>query len=227
MGRNMPTEAKATIKSHCNRCGGPTNHWVLHKETTTWDEDMGYGNQIWGSDAYSLVMCAGCDSVHLRHESTFSEHDSSDVFYYPPAVSRRTPDWMRDIGWAFGTDERQIVGGILKEVYTALQNDLPRLAIMGIRAALERTMIDKIGDRGTIGANVKAFIEAGHVPLSAQDLFRNTMIEAGHAAMHRGYVPSKEQMSVLLDLTEWLIVSIYVHPDQAAKVAAGIPKRIT
>jgi hypothetical protein len=115
---------------------------------------------------------------------------------------------------------------VLGEVYVALQNGSRRLAAMGIRAALELVMIDKIGgDKGSIGSNVSAFIAAGFVPPHFESLFRDTMMEAGNAAMHRNYQPSKEHLDVLMDLTEWLVVSIYEHPVRAAKVTAAIPPR--
>src|SRR5690606_7633566 len=105
------------------------------------------------------------------------------------------------------------------------QNDSRRLAVMGIRAALEVVMIDKVDDQGTIGKNVAAFLKAGYVPPVSHDLFRSTLIEAGHAAMHRSYQPTQEHLEVLLDLTESLIATIYVHPNSAAKVQAKLPKR--
>jgi hypothetical protein len=37
---------------------------------------------------------------------------------------------------------------LLEEIYIATQNNLPRLAIMGIRALLEHIMIDKVTDQG-------------------------------------------------------------------------------
>lgn len=96
---------------------------------------------------------------------------------------------------------------------------------MGIRAALEIVMIDKVADHETIGKNVSKFLEAGFVPKASHQLFEDTMIEAGHAAMHRSYEPTKEHLEVLMDLTEWLIASIYVHPSAAAKVKEKIPQR--
>lgn len=43
--------------------------------------------------------------------------------------------------------------------------------------------------------------------------------------MHRSYEPTKEHLEVLMDLTEWLIASIYVHPSAAANVKEKIPQR--
>ena len=221
-------EAGETIRSNCNKCGGPKNHTVLHRENTSWDEDLGHGNSIWGTDTYLLVKCGGCDDVHLRHESSFSEdHNDGEptVIHYPPALSRQMPEWIGGLGWVVGSSTRSTIASFLREIYAALQNDSRRLAAMGIRAVLELVMIDKVTDHGAIGKNVTEFLAAGYVPVVSHDLFKDTMIEAGHAAMHRSYQPTKEHLEVLMDLTEWLIVSIYVHPARAAKVKANIPQR--
>src|SRR6266704_5114229 len=94
------TVEKKTIRAHCNLCVGLTNHLVLHKDSTSWDGgDEQY--QISGGDEYLLIRCAGCDTVHLQHDSWFSEDCDEDVQivrtrYYPPAISRRRPDWLKD-----------------------------------------------------------------------------------------------------------------------------------
>jgi hypothetical protein len=82
---------------------------------------------------------------------------------------------------------------------------------MGIRALLESVMVEQGGDSGQIGKNVDKFLAEGHVASRNHETFRFQLIEAGHAAMHRGYVPSKEDIGVLLSITESLIESIYVH----------------
>ncbi|SHL40013.1 hypothetical protein SAMN05216428_102279 [Nitrosospira sp. Nsp11] len=45
--------------------------------------------------------------------------------------------------------EDKFVEEFLNEIYVALQNNLPRLATMGVRALLEKIMISKVGDQGT------------------------------------------------------------------------------
>jgi Domain of unknown function (DUF4145) len=91
---------------------------------------------------------------------------------------------------------------LLKEIYSALHNDSLSLAAMGIRALLEHIMIEQVGDNGSIGENIKRFIGAGHIAPKSEQIFRAQLIEAGHAAMHRDYVPTKSELETLLDLTE-------------------------
>ncbi|MGO4388492.1 DUF4145 domain-containing protein [Microvirga sp. 2YAF29] len=214
------------IRAHCNRCGGLRKHDVLFAHDVKEDlEDAG-----WFLDRYFFIRCGGCDYIHLRHDF-YSNHTFDDngvpqpsTTYYPPAEARRRPEWMtaRDtVFWAFTSD----IGQLLSEIYRALENDSLRLAAMGTRALLEIIMIDQNGDHGSIGKNIDAFFASGHIAPKQQDIFRSFMIEAGHAAMHRAYKPDEATLSVLLDLLEGLIASIYIYPYRTKNMAANIPPR--
>lgn len=214
------------IKAHCNNCVGFTNHRVLFKDSKSWSTD---DELVYGGDDYTLIRCAGCDTVHLKHDSWFSEDwDFEDGYnittvYYPPSISRRRPKWLNDPTgpFVFGKTE---IEKFLTEIYSALQNDSRRLVALGIRALLELIMVEQVGDNGTIGNNVDKFLGEGHVAVKNQEIFRNQLIETGHATMHRKHVPSSQDIDVLLEITESLIASIYVHPHKA-KTLTAIPKR--
>jgi hypothetical protein len=85
---------------------------------------------------------------------------------------------------------------------------------MGIRALIEHIMIEQIGDSGGIGSNVDRFVAEGYIAPKSEALFREHLIESGHAAMHRAYFPKPSDISALLDITESLIETVYVHPHQ-------------
>ena len=93
-----------------------------------------------------------------------------------------------------------------------------------MRALLELVMIEQVGDSGQIGKNVDVFLEQGNVSKRSQEIFRFQLIEAGHAAMHRGYVPDKADIGVLMQITESLIETIYVNPAKARRLGK-IPAR--
>ncbi len=227
MTESTKPEEPKSIKAHCNTCVGLTNHVVLHKETTRWsDGDERY--EVYGGNEYSLIRCAGCDSIHLKHDSWCSEdwdEDGTviDTVYYPPAISRRRPSWLSDPTGPFFFGNTGIEK-LLEEIYSALQNDSRRLAAIGIRALLELVMIEQVGDSGQIGRNVDKFLAEGHVPKNNQDIFRFQLIEAGHAAMHRGYVPERSDIDVMMQITKSLIETIYVHPAKASRLGV-IPSR--
>lgn len=214
------------IRAHCNQCGRNTNHHVLY--TVNDDE---FEENWWSSSQYRLIRCAGCDGVHLRNDYQFSEDSDAEgnainhTSYFPPSVSRRKPAWMSEFPTVIWMHESDI-GQILNEVYVSIQNSSYRLAAMGIRAALEMVMIENIDrDTNTFSGNIAKFFERGFVSVHQQPLFRNALIEAGHAAMHRGYKPTERDLSALLDMTEALIAAIYVHPARAQAVSQTIPVR--
>lgn len=215
------------MRAHCNYCGGHKNHLILHQVRDADDS----GEQFWYSSLFSLIKCAGCDAIHLRQDSTFSGNVDQygnqivNTVYYPPASSRRKPEWMTNFAEHFDFLQSDI-GKILNEVYIALQNGSLRLSVMGIRSVLELIMIEKNGgDTGTISGNVDRFFQSGYVSAQQQPLFKDVVFEAGNAAMHRGYNPTEIHVSAILDMTEALIAAIYFHPAKAQAVSGAIPAR--
>lgn len=111
---------------------------------------------------------------------------------------------------------------LLNEVYVALQNAQPMLAAMGIRALMERMMIEKVGDNGAFSRNLEAFQNAGFISAVQREQLE-PVLEVGHAAIYRGYKPSEEDLSTIVDITEGLIQSIYLHGTKAKELKGKIP----
>lgn len=51
------------------------------------------------------------------------------------------------------------------------------------------------------------------------------MLEAGHAATHRGWEPQENDIKTILEITEHLIEDIYIHHDSASKLEKVLPRR--
>lgn len=219
------------VKAHCNKCLGERNHKLLHSETMTWNDEIEQGFVIDGKDTYEMLKCCGCDNIALRHRSWWSanldKHGQpiEEVIYYPPAISRKEPEWLHelhDIEDYSLTDN--IIEGILREIYVALHNNSRRLATMGIRALLEHVMIDKVGDSRSFGSNLKKFENEGYISQKQKEILE-AVLEVGHAAMHRSYNPSKDELNTAISITENLIESIYVHGKRAKRIKEKLPKR--
>jgi len=217
-----------TIWEHCNRCSGKKKHEVLYHKEIKWSEDLSEDFSINGSDIYDLLQCLGCESVQLRHKSWFSEdfdpktgQPEITIRKYPPPTFRTSPSWLTDL---MLSDIDESIEGFILEIYIALQNNAPRLAVLGIRALLETIMIDKIGDKGTFGANVNAFEEEGFISKKQKEVLE-PILEAGHAAMHRGYKPNKNEVVRLMDVTENIIETIYVNEQKIKGLSDKIPPK--
>lgn len=218
------------LKAHCNKCLGETNHILLHKEEQPWDEEIDRGFSIHGSEIFNMVKCCGCDSVKLMHVSWFSEacdeygRPITDTSYYPPATSKAVPRWLSDLGDIFSSDEQSYISSLLKEIYSALHNDSRRLAVMGIRALIEYLMVAKVNDNGSFKKNLEKFQSAGYLSETQREIIE-PILEAGHAAIHRGFHPSSEDVLTVVEITESLIETIYVLSERADKLKDRVPKR--
>ena len=213
------------IKAHCNHCLGMTNHEVVGKKQIVQivhqDEGMVEAN------SYEIIACQGCDTVRFRQVTRGSEITDEEgkhidqITYYPPAVSRQKPPWLRSVD--FFINHRQIAS-LLNEVYAALHNDLKVLATIGIRTVVDKVITEEIGDVGNFPTKLREFEKAGFISETSKRFVLQT-IEAGSASAHRGYRPSIEDLGSLLDVTEVLISSTYVLPKAVNRVAKKVPPR--
>lgn len=214
-----------TKKAHCNRCLGKRNHEILTSHKEDWhDDEHGFD----ATEQYELLKCLGCERITCCHTSWWSEDydpETGDAIptirYYPPAISRSEPNWMYDLLKIEGLD---YIHELLREIYVGLQNGLTRLATMGIRALLETIMIQKVGDNGRFDQNLNKFQLEGYVSKNEKNII-DSILEAGHASIHRSYSPKEEDLITCMDIAETLIESIYIHPIRAGELNENIPKR--
>jgi hypothetical protein len=116
---------------------------------------------------------------------------------------------------------------LMDQIYSAaLKEGAYWLAAMGIRGVLELTMIEKIveiGDRRTFEEKVDAFQKAGYLSMR-QAISLNILIEAGHAAVHRQWAPNPCEIATLLDITNSIIETAYLHEKRARDLESNLPE---
>jgi hypothetical protein len=183
-----------------------------------------------GREDFEVLKCCGCDAITVRNRSWFSEDYDSDgeciarVRYYPPATSRKLPAWLQSHEGDIFLWNDHFVPKLLKQIYTALFSDCLALAAMGIRALLERTMIEKCGDQRSFEHNLKAFRDAGFIGDKQIEALRGTL-ELGHATIHRNFDPTSKEVLLALDITEAILAAVYVQSEQAVTLKKRIPPR--
>ena len=172
------------------------------------------------SGEHELIQCQGCDSVSYRHVERCSEWESGQVDYfaiYPPRVARRRPDWVDQL-------KKREIGELFDEVYSALQTNSKRLALMGARCLADIALNDIVGDIGGFEKKIKQAVKDGH--LSGRDgNVLNAAVDAGNAAAHRNYNPSDNALSQTLDIIEHLFVNLYIMPNAASNIRQTTPPR--
>lgn len=209
-------------EAHCNKCCGMRTHNVLHTARSTWENET---HEVNGSDTYDTVKCSGCGDIKLRLTAWNSEEHEDYITYFPAAIFRREPIWFSQLWSKLGKND-QFIEPLLKEIYTALQNGMPSLATMGVRALLEQVMVTKAGDKGSFAKNIAAFQELGFVSI-VQRKRLEAILEAGHAAIHRTFTPEVRDVITLLDITEHIIEAVYLHEELVQQLRKRIPPRPT
>ena len=210
--------------AHCNICGGDKNHTILKQIVKDKTQEINERFEISWNDAYYMLECCGCEKVHFLHTSWFSENtdESGDVIidktYYPSSIFRPTPDWLYQL------DREWHITKLVQEVYLAIRNDALSLAAMGIRAVIEAIMIDKVDDNGSFSKNLNEFKNKGYISLFQLNNI-NAALELGHASIHRGFIPEKEQIEFALDILEGLLHGLYILDKTAKRTILDIPKR--
>jgi hypothetical protein len=95
---------------------------------------------------------------------------------------------------------------------------------MATRALLEHVFVLTCGDQGNFPANVDAFQKAGHLSQTQRKLL-DTVLEAGHATIHRSFEPSKDDLVTVVDIVESLVQLLYLQKDKVEQLKKRIPPR--
>jgi hypothetical protein len=205
------------VSAPCSSCIRQTTHKVLH-ERALHDEDR--------ITTYAMLECSGCHRVCLGVQVRFIPYGEVEHSYYPSPVSRKEPDWLllTIVGLTGNKSDDATLGSLLHEIYQPVHGGQHRLAAMGIRALLEQVMVSKVGDLGSFEKQLDAFEKAGYISFIQRDAMKATL-EVGHAAMHRAYKPTEEDVKVALDIVEGVMAPLYHHKSKAEKMADRVPPR--
>lgn len=213
----------------CNDCKRPTRHFIRaeHKRE---NYNTRSGTSL--TSRYVIAECCGCEDVALVRMKHFSEHydyyedpttgkqhreASWDEEIYPPVTYRPSPIWFDDL-------PDDTLREISAEIYKSLQSDSHYLATFGSRTLIDRLIVLTVGDKGNFPKGLQALQDGGMLSQHERDIL-NPVVDAGNAAAHRGWAPTKEQIAVILDTVEGLIHRLLVLPKLAEELEEAVPSR--
>lgn len=216
------------IKCDCNSCHSDTIHDILYEKEDSGREDIDEQFSIdWGT-TWQVIQCRGCESISMRRDSwnseNIDEHGHAEIAttYFPPRTFRELPRWIKED--IFSDACPPTIDGLVKELYVCLQNDCRASSAMLARAIFEHMMIDKIGDQKSFTKNLDAFEQAGFVGKKQRAVLAS-MLEAGHASIHRAFIPKRNDMVTVVDILEGIMEVVYVQSPKAEELKKRIPKR--
>ena len=220
----------------CSSCICRTTHNILYEISQ--DDD---GSR----ETCAMLQCAGCHTISMGRFTRDFADGSVDAKYYPSPVSRKKPSWLRlfemaekdapkeaplsELPWlqpfAFGMAEKHApLSELLNEIYQTVDGGQHRLAVMGIRALLEQVMIAKVGDLKSFKEKLDAFHSKGFISLIQRNAL-SEIVEVGHAATHRGFKPTDEELNLTLDIVETIFGTIYHHDQELKNLTKRVPSR--
>jgi predicted transport protein len=223
------TSAPKIEKFFCNVCKGKTNHFIRAEHTKNDEDERGPPSY---TQKVLIIECCGCEYLALVKKTNFSEdidydyHPVSgeqiltakwDEVIYPPVTYRVSPAWFEDL-------PDPTLRDISNEIYKSLQTGSHYLATFGSRTLIDRLIVLTVGDKGNFTKGLAALRDEGKISQHERDILE-PVLQAGHAAAHRGWAPTKEQLAIILDTVEGLIHRLLVLPKLAEELEEAVPGR--
>ena len=165
--------------------------------------------------SFQLMRCEHCKNItlcidHWVHPgSMIGDAYIERTEYYPPLTFREKPNWFNSL------DKKH--QQILSEVYLAIDNSLFTLASSGVRTALDRLIIEKIGDVGTFEKKIKSLV-LNKIITEEEKFLLISVIDAGSASSHRGFSPDEELINHIMEITEHIFYKINIEKEKAEKL---------
>ncbi|HVK42617.1 MAG TPA: DUF4145 domain-containing protein [Phenylobacterium sp.] len=228
----MTAPSNETIKGECPECDATRNADVMATHHEPWSDDEA---GISGGDTLNVLKCRGCETIYVQKESWFSEDISyrynyrtnqdepyipTKVEYWPNSHKRKRPTWRVKI---FLIDTR--LAGLFEEIYSAYDAELNVLAAIGVRTTFDRASeLLGVDPAKGFGEKLAELATNGKIGSSEQGILA-TVTDAGSAAAHRGWRPSKDELDVMLDVIESFISRNFVLEGAVQKLKNAVPPK--
>lgn len=89
---------------------------------------------------------------------------------------------------------------------------------------MQRSVSDHVGPNGGFQERMDRLVKAGHISPRNRSVL-DAVLEAGHAAAHRGYEPSEIDLGRVLDIVENVLQSLYVLDEYGGELGKATPPR--
>lgn len=214
------------IQGHCPKCGADRWADVVGHHQHEWDYDL-----VWGINDYRILKCRGCENIYFQTEKVFSEEQDyrrnpvtdeweaylpSDFSYWPAPSKRERPKWASDLSIDYKT-----LGGLLDEVYGALNNDLRVLAAIGVRTVLDAASeLLEVDPAKTFEEKIVDLVRLGKVGQEEKKTL-DALANAGNAAAHRKWKPEPEELDAMVSVIEAFLYRNFVLGKVSAKLDAN------
>ncbi|MBT2048444.1 MULTISPECIES: DUF4145 domain-containing protein [Enterobacter cloacae complex] len=232
------------ISAFCETCKRNTKHLIATSYELTGQEECGpHGYTIDWRNSYQVIQCRGCEELSFREENWCSEdmgfmgdddfYDGKTITLYPKrSETTRTPKEFFEVP--------RKLSNLYRESIDSFNNDSFILTAAGLRAVIEGLCAElKIKD-GPVERTEKgitktvrarnlegkiAGLKEKGILTAAGAVFLNEHRFMGNEAVHALKKPSREDLSLAIDLVEHCFDTIYVMPAKASELEESRKRR--
>jgi hypothetical protein len=141
-----------------------------------------------------------------------------EITYWPPPARRAKPAWSNKI-----SDDNLRM--LIDELYVALNAGLLVVSTIAARTLFDRASFLLINDPpGGFGGKLQALVDTGRISASDRSILE-AMTDAGSASAHRGFAPTFDQLTAIVDILENYIERTFVLNAVADTLKNATPGR--
>jgi hypothetical protein len=211
----VPEPAQMVVKATCPLCGPDRFAKVVASHSQAGDDQDAYL-----SVTINTLRCEGCGTPYVQKQTFWAEDEEFAVdletgasettvppriAYWPAPARRPRPQWLESL-----SDEPLL--SLLDEVYSALDADHRVLAAIGTRTAIDRALeLNGADAAATFAEKIKSLFDNGTIGQKEEETL-SVLTDAGSAAAHRGWRPSRELLyKVVVGMEAFLNRTLIVH----------------
>ena len=198
----------------CGECGRATMHKIVKSaEYISEYEDGNFSMTSW--DDYQVIECLGCQTKSFlqTHKDTESlSHDDEDDTVLDETF-RFFPD--RTSGRHEMADSSLLPIEILRiyrETLSALTQDMPVLAGIGIRAIVETVCRERGSSGSALAERINALVDQGVLSKTGSQIL-HSLRTMGNEAAHEVKPHALASLNAALDVIEHVLTGVYVMPE--------------
>ena len=220
-------------KAPCPECKRETRVNTLFSKVERWENP---GPDIQGTDEFYVFQCRGCEAIFFAKSSSNSEdyvdyfdedlgewardHDLNKMTW-PSIPNTPSPSWA---GFNLRRKDETLYE-LLHSIYKAMNGDMPILAAVGMRTALDRvSLFLGVPSHLAFSEKLEQMRKGGHIS-GAQKGLLEVVINAGNAAAHTGWSPTATQLATVLEILEALIRDQFILKEEVKKLSSEIPAK--
>ena len=211
-----PGEPKS-VRGHCPSCGSGCKAYVRGEHAVhSTDPDDG----ISAREVGMVLECCGCERIYFRRDFWLSEWEGVETSYWPAPVRRQRPTWLEKIK----ASDRNL-GMLLDEMYTALDSDLRVLTAIAARTVWDcASQLLGVDPATNFKEKLRRLCADGGIGSHEKETLK-LLVDAGSAAVHRGWRPTVDEIGTMVGVVETFIHRSLVLPGGIEKLGASLPAR--